>query len=294
MNDRARGRLRAVAGTPTQLSKPRPNEKDLSAARRAVERMLQAGILKRRGRPPNLSVVACAIRIHDGEVFANDSAAKRAFGVPENFDVRRLWVEGKFPALLEHERARREEREAERRAAAQAEAEAAREAKFAARQAAHEARRGKQCEGMTHSERRCKITARCGYKEAAPLLAGGRFCVHHDPTLRSAARAAFEERQRTAVRCIGIRPNGHRCRVTSAMWHKEALPLKKGSSVCFHHRVKCAGVTKAGVPCCVTSASLHDHAEPLRRGEQFCAHHAPVSDAASSEEGQVCHQCDPE
>ena len=274
-----RGRKRALSATPMKRAgdpPQRPTQREEAGAARVVERLKAAGLVQHVGRPPSLKLVACAVVLHDGlETFPSDSAAKRAFGVDEVTDVRQQWVEGKLARLLEYEKAQNAAQ------AAQVAAEAAaarpvprREAERAAKRAATEAAKGARCEGTTNLNVRCMVYANSGHKEAEPLQKGGRFCTWHDPALRAARVADFAERSRDAVRCAGRLKGTHRpCRLTSAMWHGEAEPLRRGSPFCHHHRVRCEGRVRGGDRCCVTSSSSHAHAAPLRRGAHFCAHH---------------------
>ena len=269
----------ATSRTPEKQAAPsakpsRPTVEESAKAHRIIERLKNAGLMKRE-KANTTAVVACAVALHGKEVFASDRIAMDLFGVCPTTKIRSDWVVGKLEKLLEYNSTQRAAQ------AAQAAAEAAanrpvprREAERAARRAAKEAAKGARCEGTTNLNVRCMVYANSGHKEAEPLRKGGRFCTWHDPALRAARVADFAERSRDAVRCAGLLKGTHRpCRLTSAMWHGEAEPLRRGSPFCHHHRVRCEGRVRGGDRCCVTSSSSHAHAAPLRRGAHFCAHH---------------------
>jgi hypothetical protein len=56
-------------------------------------------IVPRRGQPPKLNIVACAIAMSRGERFESDAHALQLFGVAPRTEVRKLWVEGKLAEL---------------------------------------------------------------------------------------------------------------------------------------------------------------------------------------------------
>jgi hypothetical protein len=163
-------------------------------------------------------------------------------------------------------------------------------------------------EGRIVRGRPCKVHSGCRHANAEPLRRGERFCLHHDPNrvlegqcegmtrLGSRCNVLRAERQmssrceplrrckhfcahydlslQTGVRCAGVRKKSRgQCNrmCESAMLHKDAAPLRRGSPFCHHHRVRCAGL--AGLRCCATSSSEHAHAQPLRDGAHYYGHH---------------------
>ena len=92
---------------------------------------------------------------------------------------------------------------------------------------------GTQCAGLTNCRKygmhRCWLTSALNYREAAPLRAGGRYCLHHEPDAEACGR----------VQCEGdARRTGARCRVTSAMSYAEAEPLRNGDRFCSNHNAR--------------------------------------------------------
>ena len=62
-----------------------------------IERMKAAGIIRNRGQPPKLNVVACAIAMYlDPARTKDDRALKALFSVAKDSMVRRDWVDGGF------------------------------------------------------------------------------------------------------------------------------------------------------------------------------------------------------
>ena len=87
----------------------RPTALEQAAAERRIEDMraadLEPPILTNRGRPPATNIVACAMAFQRDEHFESDAEALRQFGVPERYDVRGIWVNGKLARFAAHEEA---------------------------------------------------------------------------------------------------------------------------------------------------------------------------------------------
>ena len=99
---------------------------------------------------------------------------------------------------------------------------------FAERRATWDAKHAIRCEGVKScGSGRCNVRATMTYKEAAPLRAGRRFCLLHEPDPDSSYGV---------VRCAGTTSSGPlRCKVTSLCTYKEAEPLRRGEAYCKHH-----------------------------------------------------------
>ena len=95
-------------------SSSRPTAAEREQAERRIEDMkaapVEPPILSSRGRPPRANIVACAIAFQRGEVFDSDEEAFRQFGVPERYEVRRIWVNDKLARLAAYEQAQWQDR----------------------------------------------------------------------------------------------------------------------------------------------------------------------------------------
>ena len=103
-------------GTDTPCYVP---EEELEEARSTVARLHAEGILNKRGEPPCLALVACAISLRKGgdrlagvaewrrggQSRTSDRDAKRRYGLQPNADVRKRWVEGYLAQLAERDEA---------------------------------------------------------------------------------------------------------------------------------------------------------------------------------------------
>ena len=95
-------------GKPVCIGTDRPSAWECAAAAKRIDDMRAAPvkppILSHTGRKPRLNIVACAMALERGEEFKSDAEACRLFGIHENYDVRRLWVEFKFTRLAAYQR----------------------------------------------------------------------------------------------------------------------------------------------------------------------------------------------
>merc|ERR1711865_691359 len=92
---------------PFRATSSRPTAVERAAADKRIEEMknapVQPPILSDRGRPPSTNIVACAMALQRGEPFDSDAEAFRQFGVPEKYDMRGVWVNGKLARLAAYE-----------------------------------------------------------------------------------------------------------------------------------------------------------------------------------------------
>ena len=92
---------------PFHATSSRPTAVERAAADKRIEEMknapVQPPILSDRGRPPSTNIVACAMALQRGEPFDSDAEGFRQFGVPEKYDMRGVWVNGKLARLAAYE-----------------------------------------------------------------------------------------------------------------------------------------------------------------------------------------------
>ena len=132
---------------------------------------------------------------------------------------------------------------------------------FADRLATWESQHAIRCEGVrVRIGGRCNIRATTTYKEAAPLRAGRRFCLFHEPDADRTSDGV--------VRCAGTRGGPSRCNVTSLCTYDEASPLRRGKKYCKHHTWQgwCAPDTCVGQGC----ASYVDAEVAADLGLEYC------------------------